>query len=218
MVCALYGTYLALTAYPQFGFALAVKRAQTWYLLTAGLLMIIGIYFVYCLLVSLQKIELSDEGFSIRDSIFRRQTFRWSEISGIAASTKEITFLGKAITIIPTGMIFLDSGNRIKLTNRFQGVPQLVNLIKHKVYPLLWQSTKSSFNSGQEIQFGTINLDHRRITFAGKEIAWTTIQGIRINAGNLVVELRDKFSYQVPLDKIQNLELLFKVIDWGISI
>jgi hypothetical protein len=47
MICALYGTYLALTAYPQFGFALAVMRAQSWYLLAAGLLVIIGTYFVY---------------------------------------------------------------------------------------------------------------------------------------------------------------------------
>jgi hypothetical protein len=121
------------------------------------------------------------------------------------------------LTTLPTGTVFLVSGKRINLTNRFQGVPQLVNLIKHKVYPLIWQSTKSSFNSGQEVQFGTINLDQRRIAFAGKEIAWSTIQGMRINAGNLVVELRDKFNYQVPLDKIQNLELLLKVVDWGIS-
>jgi hypothetical protein len=213
----IYGTILAKNAYLQYGPALAIMRAQPWYLLAAGLLIFLVPYFVFCLLVRLEKFVVYEEGFTIRNFFFHHQTYLWSEISGITATSNETTFLSKDLRTLPTGTIYLQSGKQIHLANRFQEIPDLIKFIKHKIYPLLWPPIKSNFRLGQEIHFGRINLDQRQISVSEQKISWSAIECIKISSGNLVVELRDKFMVQVPIENIQNLELFFKIIDWGIS-
>jgi hypothetical protein len=213
----LFGTILARNAYLVHGPALAIIRAQPWFLLTVTLLFILVPYFVYCVLNKVQRLFVYEDGFTIRGPLFRVHSYRWSDISGIAYSENEITFLGKNFRTIPKGVIHLRSGRQINIKNRFQGISQLTKIIKKKIYPLLWPSIKSTFSSGNVVKFGGINVNQHRVTVYDNSIPWSAIHRIRITSGNLVVELRDKFKYEIPLENITNLELLFKTIDWGIS-
>ena len=114
----IYGTIIARNAYLEYGPALAIMRAQPWFLLAAGLLIFLMPYFVFCLLVRLQKFVVYEEGFTIRNLFFHHQTYLWSEISGITATSNETTFLSKDLRTLPTGTIYLQSGKQIHLTNR----------------------------------------------------------------------------------------------------
>lgn len=214
---SIYGIILARNAYLDHGPALAFTRAQPWFLSAVIGFIVLVSYFLYCLFGRLQKFKVFEDGIAIRSPFFSNRSYRWEDVSGITSGVEVKMLFGVKIRTEPTGRIFTYSGKELQLRNRFERLPQLMKLIKNKSYPIIWPSIKSKFRSGQPIEFGILGLDIRQITISGKKIPWSTIKGIKIKSGNLVVELRDNFSQKIPLENIQNLELFFKVIDWGIS-
>ena len=164
------------------------------------------------------KTEIFKNGIQYRSIFLRRHAYYWSELSGIASSATRITFFGKDIQTIPSGVIYLYTGKSIELTNRFQNIPRLVEIVKSKTYPLIWPTLKSTFRSGSTAQFGRLTLTREHLHIAKKSIPWESVSRLRVESGFLVVELRDNSEQQVPISDIPNLELLLQCVDWGIQI
>jgi len=213
----LYGMLLAGTAYQQHGPALAFIRGRSWFIFATILLVILAGYILTRFLISSQRIEIFENGIQYRSIFLRRHVYTWSEMSGIASSATRFTFLRKDMRIIPSGVIYLYSGKSIVLTNRFQNIPRLVEIVKSKTYPLIWLTLKSSYRSGGTAQFGPLTLTREHLQIVKRSIPWEAINKLKTDSGFLVVELRDDPAQKVPISDIPNLELLLKFVDWGIQ-
>lgn len=213
----LYGTFLARNAYLEHGPALALIRAQYWFVGATILLILLVVYFIYRLLLSLQRLEVFDRGILQRNLLLRKASFRWGEFAGISSSATAIKLGEKNIQTVPRGKLHLKNGKSINLTKRYQNIPQLVKLVKSKIYPLLWPILKSDFRSGKLIHFGRISLDNKHLLISKTKIPWSSVYRIEAKSGFLVIELRDDSSHQAPISSLSNPELLLKIVDWGIS-
>jgi hypothetical protein len=213
----LYGTFLARNAFLEHGPALALIRAQYWFVGATIMLILLVVYFIYRLLLSLQRLEVFDRGILQRNLLIRKAAFRWGEFAGISSSATAIKLGEKNIQTVPRGKLHLKNGKSINLTKRYQNLPQLVKLGKSKIYPLLWPILKSDFRSGRLIHFGRISLDNTHLLISKTKIPWSSVYRIEAKAGFLVIELRDDSSHQTPISSVSNPELLLKIVDWGIS-
>jgi hypothetical protein len=212
-----YGTYLAVTTYQQHGPALAVERSQSWFFWATLLLIVFTAFLVYRILISLQFIQLFENGIKIRDSYLRSRIFRWEEISGISSSATTATFLGRPFRTTPKCWIFPAAGKPISLSSEYQDLPEVIRLIKSKIYPLVWPQMKSRFRTGRPIQFGRIIINHKQVKLSNQSIPWQSILRIYTQGGYLVVELRDNSKEKFPVIDMPNIELLLKAVEWGIQ-
>lgn len=213
--CFLYGMLLAGNAFQLHGPALALLRSRTWFALGSILLILLISYLFFRILLSFQHLEVFKNGFRFRNSFLLQRSYLWADLSGITSSATRSTILGKNLRTIPGGKIYPKSGRPIDLSNRIEGVPKLIKIVKSNVYPLLWPGLKSGFLHGDNIQFGRISLNKDYLQISKKKIPWSSVDKLWVDSGYLVVELREDSRGRVPIAKILNLELLLKVVDWG---
>ena len=213
----LYGTFLARNAYLEHGPALALIRAQYWFAGATILLVLLFVYFIFRLLFSLMRLEIYDRGILQRNLLMRKAAFRWGEFAGISSSATAIKLGEKNIQTIPRGNLHLKNGKSIRLTNHYQNIPQLIKIVKSKIYPILWPILKSDFRSGRLIHFGRISLDNTHLLISKSKISWSSVYQIEAKAGFMVIELRDDSSHQTPISSLSNPELLLKIVDWGFT-
>lgn len=213
-----YGLLLAGNAFQQHGPAMALLRARGWIAIGTVVLIVLAAYLLFLLLLSFQRIEIFDDGIRYRNSLLQERIYMWSEIYGISSSATRSTILGRSFRTIPSGRIIPKNGKPIDLSNQLEGVPNLIRIIKSKVYPLLWTEMKTGFLEGECLQFGRIALDKTYLSIAKKRIPWTTVKKIGVDSGFLVIDMYRGSSGRVPLSQILNLELLLKVVDWGFQV
>jgi hypothetical protein len=211
----IYGMFLAGNIYQQHGPALAYIRARSWIIFGTILLIVLVAYFIYRILISLQRIEVFNKGIRYRTRTFRNRSYRWSDLSGITSSATQSSIFGKNFNTNPGGRIYPNSGKPIELTNRFQDVPRLIKIVKSNIYPLIWPQLKSIFRRGGSTEFGRITVSKEQVQISNKVIPWTSVNRVRVDSGFLVVELRRDSNRRVPISNIPNLELLLQVIEWG---
>jgi hypothetical protein len=211
----IYGMLLAGNTFQQHGPALALMRARSWFVFGSVLLVVLTAYILFRILLSFQRLEIFKNGFRSRNSFLQKRSYLWRELSGITSSATRLTIFGKNLRTVPVGRIFPKSGKPIYLSNRIEGVPKLIRIVKSNIYPLLWPGLKSGFLQGEHIQFGRISLNKDFLQISKKKIPWSSVDKIWVDSGYLVVELREDSEGRIPLSNILNLELLLKVVDWG---
>ena len=192
--------------------------ARPWFLAAGILITLLLLYFLYRLAVSLRRIEIFERGMNYRDSLMRRRIYHWSDITGVTSSATEITFLNMQIRTEPSGIIYPKTGKPMQLTKRFKNVPQLVEKVKSMLYPQLWPLMKSNFLTGKVINLGRISLSNKLLFFSKKQIPWQSINRIKVESGDVLIELRDKNRYRIPASDVQNLDLFLRLVDWGIRV
>lgn len=218
LFCFTYGALLAGNAFQQHGPALALLRSRGWFALGILLLIVLAIYLLFLILRSFQRLEVFSEGIRYRNRLFQQRSYLWSDLFGISTSATRSTLLGKNLRTIPSGRIIPKYGRPIELSNRLEGVPKLIRIIKSNLYPIIWPEMKTGFLQGENLHFGRISLDKNYLSIAKKKIPWNTIKKIWVDSGYLVVEMYRDSKGRVPLSQILNLELLLKVVDWGFQL
>jgi hypothetical protein len=213
-----YGTLIAWESYLNNGPASAMFLARPWFLAAGLLIILLLLYFLYRLAGSLRKIEIFERGMIYRNFPMRHRFYYWSDITGITSSATKITFLNMQIRSEPSGKIYPKTGRPIQLTKRFNNIPQLVEKVKSKLYPQLWPLMKSNFLSGRVINLGRISLSNKLIFFSKIQIPWESIYRIKVESGDVLIDLRDKSRYRIPVSDVQNLDLFIRLVDWGIRV
>lgn len=210
-----YGTLLARNAYLEHGPSSAFLEIRKWYLLATTLLTLISLYLLYRLLISWRKIEVFENGLMYRLFSLRNHAYHWYEITGIVTFAKTFTLMEKELQTIPGGMILTNTGYRIPLTNRIQRIPRLVEIVKSKIYPLLWPKLLADYQSGKEVRFGRISICSKYVNISNHQIFLNSVIRFSVLSGYLIIESKDQYNYKIPISTIPNLELLFKLVEWG---
>lgn len=208
-----FGTVIAWQNYLKHGPASALFLARPWYITAAVLIIFLALYFIYRLLCSLRRIYIFENGIVYRNLLLIRRQYHWIDLQGINSSARGITLNNKLIRTEPIGYVNPKTGKPIKLTKRFQHIPQLTQEIKAMFYPQIWPKLKSSYFSGKEINFGRISVSNKHLSISENPISWELIYQLKVESGDVLVELHGKNHYRVPAEEVQNLELLFRMVE-----
>ena len=213
VVIYLYGLYLAFTTYQVHGPALAIARSQAWLLLATILFILLCAFFVFRMLISLQRATVFENGIQMRSFFLRTHSFSWKDLCGISSAAVRLTIFGNAIRTTPSARIFTKTGQSYDVPRGILGIPKFVELVKSKLYPLIWPGILADFKTEKPIRFGRISVDREGLQIPRRMLPWSSIARLYTEGGFLVVELRDNSSYSTAALDIPNLELLLNAVN-----
>lgn len=103
----------------------------------------------------------------------------------------------------------------LRLTHQVDGLNQLVETIKERVYPRLMSDYVKAFRMGKAIKFGPLILTLDSVRYRRRSILWDQVRGTEIAHGKLNVQWEDEkraARLSVPTRKIPNVEICFQLI------
>jgi len=206
------GYWRALYGYTNFGPAAAVSWGQPWFFSAAFLTLPVLLYALRRLYLAHSWVKVHTEGIIIHRPPSWKRALRWEEISGISTSTTKNSFLGLKsgprhhLTIHPS------HGKPIKLNHKLNHLEDLITILKKQVYPRLMEPLKKRYQENRDLHFGALTVSKNSLSYQEKDIPWSYIQSITAANGNLIIQLSPQKKFEVPAEKIQNMELLVKLI------
>lgn len=117
----------------------------------------------------------------------------------------------------PTALVIdATESRRLRLTRDLIGFEELVEQIKHKIYPRLHRIMAEEFNRGQPLHFGPITLWPSHLQWGRHEIVYEALAGISLNKGALILTInqagkRKKLS--TPVSLVPNADLCLEMVE-----
>jgi len=214
----LYGILRQRYAQAYFGPTAAEIWSKPWFTLAAiALIAYLGLA-LRRLRRARQVVTVHKNGITIRLHKKKRFIFNWNQLSGLACTTVQPTFLGRALKPRHRITIYPIQGNPISLNDRVPNIPGLVKRIKAKIYPHLLPTLRKNFSKGHPINFGPITFQQDSLLLRDKAIPWDHVTNINVRGGRLMVESHTNRPIKIPTGKIPNIELLIRLLQEGVEI
>ncbi len=208
----IYGLWRTLYGYSNFGPAAAASWGRNWFF--AG-----GILVIFLLLYSLNRlkkahtwIEVYRWGVYFHYPLGRKKMINWEDITGITSYSLTKFFLGFGKKTEHHMVLHSRRYNSIRCHPGIKGISVLKKYIKKQVYQRLQPKILQDFNSGEVIPFGVVSLSKKSIYLPKREIPWDYLEGISVQKGQFIITLADHNQIEIPIRKIQNLEIIVHLI------
>jgi hypothetical protein len=208
-----YGIWRANYAYTHFGPVAARAWSGSWLLLSslASLaLLVLGLYRLY---VSGRYIAFHENGLRIRVSPLRDKKYAWSEISGISIASVQDRFLGLPLHTSCRTVIYPNIGKPIRLDKSFGDPEKIKEQVEARIYPRVLPELRDSLRQGKPIFFGDLAIHQTGLEVYSQRIPWDRIDHIAVDSGFLVVKSEEFGLMRIPISRIPNLDLLFKLVE-----
>ncbi|MFO8036169.1 MAG: DUF6585 family protein [Anaerolineales bacterium] len=206
------GYWRAIYGYTNFGPATALFWGQPWFLSAAFLTIAILLYALWRIHHAHTWVKVYVRGIIVHRPPSRKRTLRWEEIAGLSTSTTKRSFLGWKSGLRHTLTLHPTQGPSIQLNHRIKHLEDLIIILKKQVYPRLIKQLKEAFQANKDLHFGALSISKTYLSYQEKDIPWTYIQGITAANGYLIIRLSPQKHFEIPSEKIQNMELLVKLI------
>lgn len=208
--------------YTQYGPVAAQSWSQTWLawgLLIAFLTLCLTIWQAFRTHVG---ISLFQYGIEVKLPRHPKFIKRWDEITGIVSATIQDRFLGYTIRTHHRLTIMLSHGKPITLDDRVGSLLEMATRLKANLYPRLLPGLHARFQFGQALSFGPISIQLKYLGIRERQIPWEHVGRITVLSGHLIVDTDNNTpdhlkKYRVPIYQIPNLELLFQVLQRGLT-
>jgi hypothetical protein len=69
-----------------------------------------------------------------------------------------------------------------------------------------------AFQRGEIIPFGEISITKQKIHLPKQELPWDFVEGISVQKGIFIIKLSAEKQIEMPIRKIQNIEILIHII------
>jgi len=177
-----------------------------------GLIGAIGLFLF--LRVARQEIQISPEAFTWKKG--RNLTvYRWEDIHGIYVTSVHYGIFDFAWAKKKELTLHLVDGERIKINQDFENIEKLMAIIKHYVYPVMFEQFRQEFNRGEPLSFGPLLLTSRGVMNGRKTLRWQEIGEISVEGGSLQLQPIDRSNhpnFSVPIQKIPNVDLCIQLL------
>jgi hypothetical protein len=155
-----------------------------------------------------------ERGFAYRD---RKglQIWRWEEIASLTSAITRHYTVGIYTGTTHRYTLFSRRNVRLVLTDSFSKVEQLAQEIDQNIFPILYASAASQFNTGQALVFGPVVISKAGIVIGKKIYPWTDVREVSIQRGILKVSRKDGGwfrSARAAAAVIPNLNVLLAII------
>jgi hypothetical protein len=213
----LYGLKRAIYASTYYGPVAAENWSWPWIGLATVALIPLLLLAIRRLRQSHRRVTLHKNGLNIRWTGSQDHNLSWDQIQGLACITTVPTFLGSTSKPRLRLTLYPISGKLIHIDDRLNGLPDLAERIKAKIYPRLLPQMRTAFHKGETLHFGPVRIHQQAINIRGREIPWEKVSRVNVNAGKLVVESQTKSPIRMSVEKIPNIELLIQVLQEGVN-
>ena len=207
-----YGLWRTLYGYSSFGPAAAASWGKTWFLIGGGLVIALLFYALSRLGKAHTWIEIYSWGLYLHFPPGRKRLLQWEDIQGITSYSINKRFL----RIINRKKHYLSLHSRryppLQCHPDLDGREGLKKTIKKQVYTRLRPKLLNAFKTGQTIPFGEISISQEMLFLPKQEIPWDYIEGISVEKGILNINLSTQKELEIPIRKLQNLEILIHII------
>jgi len=218
----IYGFSRYSYAIGQFGPVAAERWSRPWYILAVVAALIFLFAAIIRIRTSRHSIAVHQNG--LRLLLGQEKYLLWEEIAGVSTQATRYHFLGISFDPNIQGVIYPNTGKPIHLNNAMQNLPELLTLLKAKLYPRLLPHLQTNLNNGQWLHFGPLAIQQKGIILIGRStprptqpIPWSHVTSVNVDSGFLVVELSDQPCLRLPVSKIPNIELLLQLIQPGVN-
>jgi hypothetical protein len=222
-----YGLWRANVAYIQYGSVAANIWGRPWFVLSAlasaCFLMLAG----YRLYLLRRHVAVYKNGLRLRLGLIRSQTFLWRELSGISSAIVQERFLHLPLRTTHQAALFPHQGKPVQIHGPLQEMPALIARLTASLYPRLLPDLREQFTSGKWLVFGSVAVQRQGIAFQSDRersssrlpalIPWDAVAEIDVQAGRLVIRLRDGHHRRIPVIKIPNLEIMLELVHQGVQ-
>jgi hypothetical protein len=208
------GVWRAYLAFQHYGPAL-VWRWSTLSWIAAAALALVGLGSLFTLWRWYDlKITAHANGMTIQRKR-KRFIYFWRHVRIIRTISSR--YLLPSLGASPRSEVQLILANRktVRLTHQVDGLDQLVETIKERVYPRLMGDYVKAFRMGKAIKFGPLILTLDSVKYRRRSIPWDQVRGTEISRGKLDVlweEGKRSARMSIPTRKIPNVEICFQLI------
>jgi len=205
---------LALGAYAQLAdIAPGGISSQGWVAFAAFALIPYGTLTLRRFLSARQAVLVYANGLRLRNIPAAQTSLLWCQIGSVRSAGMRYHFFG--LPVADSRFLTLEPvhGKALVIPAHILDIDELADTIQQQVYPLLYENMTEDLEKGLTLNFGTISLDSRHFHVRGRPIAWEDIGSLWVEKGVLLFESGHQGRVKVPTHKINNLELLLKIID-----
>ena len=209
-------------AQADYGPVAAMIWSRPWYILAVIALAIFMLASLARLLRAQRFVAVHEKGLLI--SLKRHQSLRWEEIAGVSMETARYEIAARQFGLIYSGVLYPNAGKPVNLPGAIQNLPELLTLIKARLYPRLLPHLQANLESGQWLYFGPVAIQKEGIRLSNeglfdhkRSVEWAQVVRMDVLSGYLVVELSDNTTHKLPVSKIPNIELLLQLIQTGVN-
>ncbi|MEN8171560.1 MAG: DUF6585 family protein [Chloroflexota bacterium] len=213
----LYGIARKGYAQEYYGPTAAEIWSKPWFILSGIALVAYIILVVRRIRRAQQIVRVHKDGIIIILSKRKRYIFNWNQLSGVASTTVQPTFLGLKFKARHRIVIYPIKGSPISFNDRVPNIPTLVKKIKTKIYPRLMPNYRKRFAEGDPLYFGPITFKQDSLQVRDQVIPWNQITNINVKDGLIMVESSTNQPLKIPSGKIPNIEILIQLLKDGVE-
>jgi hypothetical protein len=213
-----YGLWRQYLGYARFGTAPGESWGRPWFLLAALSLIPLILYMLRHLRRQRSGVSFNQNGLRLLGLPGGPQHLFWTQIAGIAANHQRFHLFGLTLSEQHSALIFPTQGRAISLPGSLQDLPDLIEQVKQRVYPLLLPELKGRLQVGQWLHFGPVRLNKSQIYLKNRDFPWQQVKDIRVAGGTLQVQSEQNRQIRIACSRIPNLDLLLRIIENEISV
>lgn len=217
------------------GFAIIAGLDKTLFMSGYLATLIISVSIIIQYWHSKRFIEIYQAGVRIRlwgiDSI----SLKWQELEGISIARLDYKLFNRSIKQQSKLLFYLRDRPSIYLEPTLPFIEEALEDIKECYYDFLFPDLVEKLKTGQPVSFGPIHVNqdafqiYRRIPSQDFilpvnqrssqfiSIPWQSLKALTIHGGYLVVQSENLSTKKIPISQIPNFELLFKIIEQGVT-
>jgi len=207
-----YGFWRTLYGYSSFGPAAAAAWGRTWFLIGGFLVLFLLFFSLSRLKKAHTWIEIYKWGLFFHFPLGRKKILNWEDILGLTSYSVTKSFFGLGKRTDQHLILHSRRFNPILCHPRLKKIEGLKKNIKKQVYKRIQPAFLRAFKDGEIIPFGEVSLSKQSLILPKQEIPWDYLEGISVQKGIFIIKLTDQSQHEVPIRKIQNLEILVHLI------
>jgi hypothetical protein len=207
-----YGLWRTYYGYTHFGPAAASVWGRTWFLLGGVCVILLLFYSLRRLKKAHTWIEVYPWGLYLHYPPGRKRVLQWDDIHGITSYSIKKRFL--RVINHTKHYLYLHSQKYSPLLchpnlNDREG---LKKTIKQQVFDRIRPKLHKAISAGQIIPFGNASISKKVLYLKDQEIPWEYVEEISVEKGIFIIKLSPQKKIELPIRKIQNLEILIHLI------
>lgn len=146
----------------------------------------------------------------------KQQTFlSWQTIQRFDTRIKVVKFATSNIAVRSKMLLEINAGQSYKITDRFEGVSDLIGQVRNRLLPILYQTTLQRLKAGEDILFHPqLTAETEGLRIHGETYPWDEVQG-RIHRRSLRIRetTDDQTLFNQKTKKVKNLDLLMTLLE-----
>jgi hypothetical protein len=162
-----------------------------------------------------RDLQVSNMGLTIQKGKVL-ESITWDEVVHVHTVLERFGILGITWGNKAEIQLMNSDGRKFKFNQSYERIDELIEEVKHFVYPRMFEKYRLAFNRGEPISFGPLILTSDGILNGRKALRWKDLKAIKMESGALKLrpfENSEGPRFSIPAHKVPNIDLCIQLIN-----